>query len=82
MSAATSKHLVMTIISHETLCLCCCAPPLACATAPTPKPQPSQVMVAQSEDSLTSECEQNPAYCRLLSRGDEAGPLKGLEDCQ
>lgn len=31
--------------------------------------------VAQSMDSLSSSCRQNPAYCRLLQAGDEAGPM-------
>lgn len=51
-------------------------PLLACANGPSPKPQSSQVMVAQTEDSLTSRCGQNPTvYCRLLWQGDGAGPM-------
>lgn len=45
---------------------------LLLAATPTSK---ADAAIAQSMDSLSSSCRQNPAYCRLLQAGDEAGPM-------
>jgi hypothetical protein len=38
-------------------------------------PPRASTLVAQGPDSLSSTCRQNPAYCRLLTVGDEAGTM-------